>query len=90
MQNSAKSVNGAPVIPALLLGGSPATHSVCSHTKNTGHCQASTPGLFAQAALSAGLYFWTAECVATFSSFHFVSFSEYNTFLLPLVFFACE
>lgn len=88
MQNSFETVNEAPVIPPLLLSRSSAAHS--SHDygkKKKSHKHENIQGPFAQATLSVRQYFFTAECVVTFSSFYYVSFSEYKYLFSPFAFF---
>lgn len=89
MQNSFETVNGAPVIPPLLLSRSLATHSLHDYSKKKkSHNHENIRGPFSQVILSLRQYFFTAECVAMFSSFYFVAFLENKYFFfLPLLFF---
>lgn len=77
MQTSPQTVNGAPVIPALLLSGSPATHSLHDHVKKKKRLTTMKTfrDRFHKQSYQGGNFFM-AECVATFFSFHFVSSSE--------------
>lgn len=71
MQNSFETVNGAPVIPPLLLSRSSATHSLHDYgnEKKKSHNHENIQGPFSQATLSVKQYCFTTVCMATFSSF---------------------